>query len=535
MSLSSPEVEQIAAWIGDPVKFVRDNFKVEPDAWQKKSLRKLVSTGDGFKMFMALRACAGPGKSAVMAWAIWWFMALMADEVDGLPDFPNAYCMSITRDNLRDNLWKELHRWHDVSEFIKSQFDMNSDRAYHVDHPDTWFISARSFSQSATAEEMGEALSGLHANRCAVFLDESGGMPAEILKRAKQAMTTAKKYGLIMQAGNPSSREGCLFEAENDKTWTKIRITGDPEDPDRSPRIDLQGAKDAIDKYGRDDAWVRVYILGEFPLASLTGLLSEVQVRAALDKQIHPSQWTWSDKRIGIDVARFGDDRTVFFPRQGRVAFPCKVLRKQDGPTIARLARASKERFGAEMLTIDDTGGWAGSVLDFAKIDGLDIIPVNKSEQADDPDRFVNKRAECYWRAAEWVKAGGALPPDPDLVKEATAAQYTITRNRIQIESKDQIKKRIRVSPDKWDAFCLTFARAEAVGASVSRGTEGNVIKATADLSWMPPTPEEAQAEMLRGGPPGGPQMGQQMGQQNALDNGSASWEQSGVSNAARI
>ncbi len=161
-------------------------------------------------------------------------------------------------------------------------------------------------------------------------------------------------------------------------------------------------------------------------------------------------------------------DRTCLWPRQGRAAFPPVVMHKQDGPSIGGRYVVAKERFRSEHDTIDDTGGWATSTIDYTKLAGHALLPVNMGSKPDD-ERFFNKRAECYWRAAEWVKSGGALPPENilqargiDVVKEATCAHYFINNSgKLQIEEKDQIKKRLGFSPDGWDAFCLTFASAE--------------------------------------------------------------------------
>ena len=241
-----------------------------------------------------------------------------------------------------------------------------------------------------------------------------------------------------------------------------------------------------ITKYGRHDPWVMVYILGEFPPGNFNALLNEEQVRASMGKHLSPTEYTWSERRIGIDVAREGIDRTVLFPRQGRAAFPPVAIRgkeAQTGPSVGARYAVAKERFHSECDTIDATGGWATSVLDYTRLGGHTILPINMGEVADDPDKFHNKRAECYWRAAEWVKSGGALPPENllmarglDLVKEATCAQYFINnRGKFQIEEKAQIKKRLGFSPDGWDAFCLTFATAERA----SRAHESKLLNSS--------------------------------------------------------
>lgn len=74
------EASIIAGWRENPVKFVWDNFKVEPDEWQREVLLALPSL-DKDKLRISLQACAGPGKSAVLAWIAWWFMTCMSFRV----------------------------------------------------------------------------------------------------------------------------------------------------------------------------------------------------------------------------------------------------------------------------------------------------------------------------------------------------------------------------------------------------------------------------------------------------------------------
>ena len=466
----------------NPVEFVRWAFKVEPDAWQAEALRSIA--GPGIHR-LSLKACAGPGKSALGAWVVWYFLSLYARA----GHLPKGICLSITRENLTANLWAEIHKWRGRSDWLRDQFDINTDKIFQKDHPAEWVVFARSFPKRADPTTIGESLSGMHAKFCLIVLDESGGMHPALLKTAEQAMTDVE-WGLILQAGNPLSKSGALYAVENDPAWRKVRITGDPDDPDRSPRVDIEQARAMIDKYGREDAWVKAYILGQFPNSDLNALLGEDDIRKALGRHLIKTDYSWAQKRIGIDCARFGDDRTVLTPRQGRASFPPVVMRGQDGPAVAGRYVAAKMKFGSECDTIDDTGGWASSVIDFAKQSQNPLIPVNFGGLPDDP-RFFNKRAEMYWRAAEWVKSGGALPPEEtfrslgiDIVMEATCATYFLNqKGKLQIEEKDQIKKRIGFSPDYWDSFCLTFANPEAPSGIRAQQIQGATGRMVADLT----------------------------------------------------
>lgn len=481
----TPGAAKLAAWRADPWLFIQENFHPDEDPWQIEAAG--LCAGRGIHR-VVLEACVGPGKSAFGAMISWWFLSLHSDGVD----FPKGALLSNSSDNLTANLWAEMSKWRSRSEFLKSQFEINTERIFRSS-PDKdiraqWFLDARSYPQKATPEEIGEVLSGLHAKWVLIVLDESGGTPPIMLKRAAQAMATVE-YGLILVMGNTTSKEGALYAADQDTDFMKIHITGDPDDPKCSNRVNKEENRKSIKKWGYDDPWVCAHVLGRFPESSLNSLLSEEQVRAALGKHLKPWEWTWSQRRIGIDVAGSGIDRTVMAPRQGRAAFPMVVMRTQDGPEIAARYAVAKARFSPEITTIDGTGGWANSVVDFAKQAQNTILPVNFASK---PTRegFVNRRAEMYWDAAQWVKDGGALPNDDELVKEATCSQYFFKGDRIQIEDKEQVKRRLGFSPDKWDAFVLTFAVPEL--ASADRMAQVMAMQAhqgramLADLSEVP-------------------------------------------------
>jgi phage terminase large subunit len=472
--------ETLARWKRSSLAFVRENFQLEPDAWQKDVL---AAWDDPGKNRIAMQACAGPGKTAVEAWCAWQFLSVHGAE----GRHPNAYAISITGDNLRDNFWKEMAVWRAKSPFLAHQFEHTGSSIFHRAHPNTWWLRARAFRQTADADAKGRALSGLHAPWIAYFLDESGDMPTQLLRTASQGLTNCE-WGKILQGGNPTSHDGALYHAVNVESdrWFVVRITGDPDDSKRSPRIDVEEARRNIAQYGRGNPWVMAYILGQFPPTSINTLLGPDDVYAAINRKLADHTYANIQKRIGVDVARFGDDRISMFPRQGKRGFNPVVMRNERGPAIAARLAVAKENWGSEMEFIDDTGGYAGTVIDQALLAGISLIPLNMSSSAPDP-RYFNMRSYLHFKAAEWVKGGGWLPNVPGLVREATAATYWFHDGKLRVAEKDQIKKIIGVSPDLWDSFMMTFAYPDmpaSVQSLVGAGTMGRSNKMLSD--WDP-------------------------------------------------
>jgi hypothetical protein len=434
---------------------VWDLFGATPDAWQ---LEGLEAFADPNTNRIAFQACAGPGKTAELAWCAWNFLLTQGD----LGEHPNGAVMSVTADNLKNNLWKELAVWHSRSKLLMDTFEMTAERIFAKAHPQPGFLSARSWSRTANPDEQGRTLSGLHSPYILYLVDEGGDIVPSVLRSAEQGLSNCK-WGKIVVDGNPTSQQGLLHLAvvEQSHLWRVIRITGDPDDPKRSPRISLDWAREQINLYGRDNPWVMAYILGQFPPSSMNALLGPDEVRAAMGKHLLIDAYEFSQKRIGVDVARFGDDATVLFPRQGLAATQPVEMRNAATHEIAARVVESKRNWGSELELIDDTGGWAAGVIDQAGLAGVTLVPVNFSGRADDA-RYYNKRSEIHFRAAEWVKNGGALPNVPRLVREACAATYWFDNGKLRVVEKDQIKLELGgVSPDYWDAFCLTFALVE--------------------------------------------------------------------------
>ncbi len=229
-----------------------------------------------------------------------------------------------------------------------------------------------------------------------------------------------------------------------------------------------------------------VNVFGKFPPQSLNSLLGPDDVELAMKRNPRREDYEFAQKRLGIDGARFGDDSTVIFPRQGLVAFKPAIMRNARSGEIAGRIALAKRNFMSEMEFIDDTGGWTAGAQDFLLLAGITAIPINFQGKPDD-SRYFNKRAEIYFRMAEWVKNGGALPRIQELIGELTAPVYFFSANgKFQIEDKDQIKEKLGRSPDLADGLALTFSQVEMAG-TYGAELEGVILKPKKVISdWDP-------------------------------------------------
>lgn len=442
---------KISLWRKSALQFVGDNWpQIKLDDWQVEVFEALPGNDR-----VAMRACTGPGKTMVLAMAGWWRLACFADR----GEHPKGAALSVTKDNLSDNLWPELAKWQNQSEFLLAAFDWHRERICAKDHPETWFLSARSFAKDADADAIGRALSGLHSKYPFILLDETGDMPTAVGRAADQIFTGNPSNALILQAGNPTSTTGLLYQVCNSLRgqWHVVTITADPDDPRRTPRVSIEYAREQIATHGKDNPWVMATILGMFPPQGFNALMGIEEVETAMKRALTPDKWEWAAKVLGVDVARFGDDRTVIFPRQGLIAMEPVVMRQVRTTDIAARCAKYFDDWGGDAAMIDDTGHWGHGVVDNLHTAGYKPFGI-QFHGAPVDQRYRNKRAEMWFEMADWVKGGGMLPYIPELVAELTTPTYTFSNGKIILEDKDQVKKRLGRSPDLADALALTFA-----------------------------------------------------------------------------
>lgn len=444
----SAAVERLNRWRNDPVLFVKENFKTEPDPWQTEFLHSLKDNPR-----TCASACKGPGKSAVMAMGGWWFLSLHPQA--------KGFATSITGDNLRDNLWAEFALWQKQSQFLTENFVWQSERIFAKESPETWFLSTRQWSKQADKSSQANTLAGLHGKYTLVLIDEAGDIPPGVVEAADASLSTGIKNRILM-TGNPTRTDGPLYDAVKTfrHMWHVIKITGDPLNPNRAKRISMEWAQQQIDKWGRDNPWVMINVLGEFPPAGSKKLVGPEQVDAAMALHLPSHLWTKEAKIVGVDVARFGDDKAVIFPRQGRMSWRPREFRNMDHEDLGEQLVKYMDKWDADAAFVDVTGNGM-AIVDWCHNRGFARVhAINFGSKASDPEKWANKRAEMYWLAAQAIKKDrAALPRMPELKQELCAPEYDYDpKMRILIEPKDDIKDRLARSPDLADAYVLTYA-----------------------------------------------------------------------------
>lgn len=206
-------------------------------------------------------------------------------------------------------------------------------------------------------------------------------------------------------------------------------------------------------------AQFRQEMLCDFTASSDNTLIPIDLVIEATKRDVQPRLYEFAPKILGIDVAWEGGDRSVMFPRQGLKAFPPISIPGIPEKAFAARIAVKIEEWRPDAVFVDTTGGYGGEVVSRLKDMRYTATPVVFSWKASS-DRFANIRSEMWFKMAAWIKDGGQVPNDSRLTTELCAPIYSNDNAsaRLALESKDDIRSRIGVSPDLADALALTFA-----------------------------------------------------------------------------
>lgn len=286
-----------------------------------------------------------------------------------------------------------------------------------------------------------------------VVIDEVAQIKGEVWDEILQP-ALSDRLGWAWFIGTPKGQNlfsHLYYQAQNDPDWETARYT--VYDTEAIIKAEVERLKRNMS----DVAWAREYLC-DFTAAAEDQLISLVDVEEAAKRQIKAEDLQFAPKIMGVDPARFGNDRSVIFKRQGLEALNPQAWRGIDNMDLAARVAFEIDSWKPDAVFID-SGAGAG-VIDRLRQLGHDVVEVNFGGKPFD-HRFVNKRGEMWSMMAEWLVNGGSIPDDESLKLELATPTYEFdSAGRFKLESKDEIKKRLpdAGSPDFADALALTFA-----------------------------------------------------------------------------
>jgi len=460
----------IAEFYDDPLGFVFYAFEWGvgelqgmdgPDVWQAQQLERIRLKFEGDPEATIREAVAsghGIGKGTETAWLILWAMSTR-------PHL-NGVVTANTTTQLNTKTWRELALWHKRS-INRHWFNWTATKFFHVEHPETWFCAA-----IPNTEHNSEAFAGLHAQHVLIIYDEASGIPDIIWQVTEGAMTTPRAMWFAF--GNPTRNTGQFRQIfEGDYRWHCTQI-----DSRTCKMTNKKEIQEWQDTYGEDSDFMRVRVRGLFPRVGSMQFISSDIVDLARINEIPDDAYVGLPVVIAVDVARYGDDKTVIVVRQGRKIVEMLKFRELNTMEVAAMTSNvikawSKAGQGVGAVFVDEVGVGAG-VVDRLRMLGFEIMGVNGGHRPNDEKTYYNKRAEMWGRMREWLKEGAQIPlDDPDLRTGLIGIQYGFDdKDRTRLERKADMKKRGLSSPDEADAIAMTFA--EHLGEMGKRSFEPN-------------------------------------------------------------
>lgn len=457
----------LARYYREPYTFVTDCFQWRdgqgPTSYQRDILSVLAE-----RKRMAVRGPHGLGKTAVNAWTVLWF-ALTRDDA-GI-DWKIPTTASAWR-QLTKYLWPEIHKWARRLRWDalgREPFDQRTELL-------SLRLKLRYGEAFAVASDTPELIEGAHADALLYVFDEAKVIPPGTFDAAEGAFSNAggdtANEALALATSTPGEPNGRFYDIHSRKPgyedWQTRRVT--LEETIDAGRVSAEWAEQRARQWGRESAVYQNRVLGEFATSDEDGVIPLAWVEQANDR------WrAWDDAgrpgsltAVGVDVATSGQDRTVFALRHGPVI--AELRRFSEPDTMATAGRVEGLVRGQGGYAVVDVIGNGAGVYDRLKELQAPARPFVASGKSDLLDLsgelgFTNQRSAGWWRLRELLDPQRgeeiSLPPDDLLTGDLTAPHWRVmSGGRIQVESKDDIAKRLGRSTDDGDAVMMAFAEA---------------------------------------------------------------------------
>lgn len=452
------------------VAFVEQVLGITPEPWQRQVLLEL----DLGSTRISIRSGHGVGKTSVLAWVI-IHMILFRTPV-------KVICTAPTSSQLFDALASEVKSWvNKLPAVLRELLDVTSDRIVLKAAPEDAFVSFRT-----SRAETPEALQGVHALFVMLIADEASGIPEQVFEAARGSMSTFGSITIL--TGNPTRASGFFYKTHtvNAENWVTFKVPCSA-----SSQVDPAYIEEIANDYGADSNVYRIRVLGEFPRTDDDTVIPLHIIEAARDREIDEdptANIVW-----GLDVARFGDDKTVLIKRKGLV-FRDKPMMWRNLDTMQTVGRVKAEydRLPQGLKPTEilvDVIGVGGGVVDRLIELKLPAVGINVSESPSMGTVGLRLRDELWLKAKTFFEhRKGSIMDCEELILELASVRMTYTSaGKIKIESKDDMKKRGLKSPNYADAFNLTFATDAAIASGISQVYSWNKpINEDIEIGWVP-------------------------------------------------
>lgn len=442
-------VRSLESYANDPVGFVRD---VLPEAGLPygKQVEMLESVARNRRVSVV--GCNGSGKDwGASRTVIWW--------VETRPR-AKAIVTGPTQRQVEEVVWREM----------RLAYALAGRELSGTMHSSRYVVNDERFALGF-ATDYPYNLQGFHSPELLVVVTEAHAVGQQHLE-ALQRLNPKR----LLLTGNPLTATGEFYDSHHAKSRLYARVAISAFDtpnliegrPDAMPgMLTPEDVEERRREWGEDHMQYVTSVLGEFPEALDDSLVSRRQVDAAVDRWRRGPDYDPAaipPAILGVDVARYGQDKTALCLRRGSRVESFATMRSADTMRVAGRVHAMTQAQQIATVFVDETGV-GGGVVDRLRELGVPVIGVQVGKRARIPDRYDDLRAEIFWEIRTRMEEDDiAIPDDPELIGQLLGLQYeTASSGRIRLKSKEELRRRGLPSPDKADALALAFMRAPSL------------------------------------------------------------------------
>ena len=478
--------EDLTRYANDPVGFVTDVLgdAGAPYSKQAEMLDALVH-----HRRVSVVGANGSGKDWAAARAMLWWLETRPES--------KALTLGPTQRQVQEIVWQEMREAYAAAADVLSGRMLKS--AYRIDEG----RFALGFSTNNALN-----IQGFHSEELLVVVTEAHAMPQLHMDAIKRLQPDR-----LLLVGNALSRDGEFFVSHHAKRNLYHRIaisafdtpnfTG--EDGGRRGMITPEYVEEYAADYGEDHPLYAASVLAQFPDSLDDSLIGREAVESAMERGeaavVVPAErdvgavfktaptpgevarysaGTTEDERsprdvstpppaplnmttnepvyIGVDVARFGFDKSAICVRQGQRVLSVRSFERMDTMRLVFEVRRAVRAWNAEAVFVDE-GGVGGGVVDRLRELGAPVYGVHFGGSAQRPTRFYNRRSEIFWELRRLLNdALITLPRDEELAGQLLGLRYDVSSSgQVRLEGKPEMRRRGMPSPDKADALALAF------------------------------------------------------------------------------
>ena len=470
--------EDLTLYADDPVGFIRD---VLGEAGMPYSKQVEMLEALALHRRVSVVGANGSGKDWAAARAVLWWMETRTEA--------KAVVTGPTQRQVEEIVWQEMREAYAAAEHRLSGKMLAS--KYRIDEK----RFAIGFSTNKACN-----IQGFHSPNLLVVVTEAHAMPQDQIDAIKRLHPNR-----LLLVGNALALEGEFYESHHSRRarYHRLKISAydtpnfTGENGGLPGTITPEDAEELALDWSEDHPSYVAGVLAEFPNAQEDSLVGRDAVEHAMERgaslvpaeagtsplplpspggrgaggEGEPGPDAGEPVYLGVDVGRFGTDKSAICVRQGRCVHSLRSFERMDTMRLVHEVIRTRQQTGAEAVFVDE-GGLGGGVIDRLRELGEPVYGVYFGGRAPHRTRFFNTRSEIFWEVRMLLNDGlMTLPSDEELAGQLVSLRYDVSSSgQVRLEGKREMRKRSLPSPDKADALALAFLRPPSFG--VWTGTE---------------------------------------------------------------